>query len=771
MGKKHFLCSLFSILFLCSFAFSQTSQEENKPLIDLLEILENRYKVSFSYADETILDVHAIEPIEELSLAEALNYLQQQTGLIFTVLSSNLVTITKSQNEDKTGFTLQELQEVVVSSYLTKGISQNNNGSITLKPNQFGILPGLIEPDVLQTIQALPGIVSVDETISNINIRGGTHDQNLILWDGIKMYQSGHFFGLISAFNPYLTQQVDVSKNGTSVKYGDGVSGIIDMQNANEIQQIFEAGLGLNLINADGFVKTSLAKNIELQLSARRSVTDLLTTPTYNQYFDRVFQDTDLTNNQDNTNNTVSKDERFYFYDISAKLLFDISSKDKVRLNFLYIDNNIDYQEQSTVNNIEAASNSNLNQNNIAGGFQYTRIWSPRLVSNLQAYATKYDLHAINYDVINDQRLNQENKVIEYAIKFDTSYELSNNFKLNSGYQLFETGISNFEDVNNPEFRSFIKKVLLTHAGFSELKFLSNNSQTHIKAGARVNYFDKFNKLLIEPRLSFSQRFLSHFRVELLGELKSQSTSQIIDLQRDFLGIEKRRWILSNNEDIPIIQSQQASLGLHYTQNNWLVSAEGYYKKVEGITSRSQGFQNQFQFVNDIGEYTVTGLDLLINKRFTNSSTWLSYSFSDNNYTFTTLNNGVEFPNNVNITHAVSFGITHNIKQLKLAAGVNWHTGKPFTTTNSEQPISGNDIIYNTPNSENLTDYFRADVSATYTFKLGEKTNAVAGISLWNVTNQKNILNSYYKLENDEVLRVNNISLGLTPNASFRLSF
>ena len=98
------------------------------------------------------------------------------------------------------------MPEVIISNYLTSGILKDNTGATIIKPKSFGILPGLIEPDVLQTIQALPGILSVDETISNINVRGGTNDQNLLLWDGIKMYQSGHFFGLISAFNPYFTE-------------------------------------------------------------------------------------------------------------------------------------------------------------------------------------------------------------------------------------------------------------------------------------------------------------------------------------------------------------------------------------------------------------------------------------------------------------------------------------------------------------------------------------------------------------------------------------
>ena len=101
---------------------------------------------------------------------------------------------------------------MILYKFLTTGLIKQQDGSITLNIEDFGILPGLIEPDILQTVQALPGIKSIDETVSDINIRGGTNDQNLILWDGIKMYQSGHFFGLISAFNPHLTDKVTIIK-------------------------------------------------------------------------------------------------------------------------------------------------------------------------------------------------------------------------------------------------------------------------------------------------------------------------------------------------------------------------------------------------------------------------------------------------------------------------------------------------------------------------------------------------------------------------------
>ena len=92
--------------------------------------------------------------------------------------------------------------EVIVYKFLTTGLIKETDASITMNTAEFGILPGLIEPDILQTVQALPGIKSIDETVSDINVRGGTNDQNLILWNGIKMYQSGHFFWVDFCLQP-----------------------------------------------------------------------------------------------------------------------------------------------------------------------------------------------------------------------------------------------------------------------------------------------------------------------------------------------------------------------------------------------------------------------------------------------------------------------------------------------------------------------------------------------------------------------------------------
>lgn len=196
-----------------------------------------------------------------------------------------------SQKECET-ITMLEQEEVMnvilLQTYLVKGINKKQDWTTSIDYDQFSLLPGLIESDVLQTVQSLPSIISADETVSNLNIRGGSNDQNLILWDDIKMYQSGHFFGLISSFNPLMTQSATVINNGTDVTYTDGVSGTINMQTDKKLNSDFKGVFGVNFINAELFVDVPLGKKSSVQVGSRQSLNDYVSTPTYNVYFDRV---------------------------------------------------------------------------------------------------------------------------------------------------------------------------------------------------------------------------------------------------------------------------------------------------------------------------------------------------------------------------------------------------------------------------------------------------------------------------------------------------
>jgi hypothetical protein len=670
---------------------------------------------------------------------------------------------------------IEELREVILSNYLTSGITVKTDNSISINIKKFGILPGLIEPDVLHGIQSIPGISSVNETISTINIRGGANDQNLLIWDGIKMYHSGHFFGLISAFNPYLIDNVSIIKNGTSAQYNDAVSGTINMNSINTIEEKSFGGAGVNLLSVDAYGQIPISKKMAIQFSGRRSITDILETPTFEQYFKRAFQDSKISTQLNVNTEEVKAKSDFNFYDFNLKFLYNFNKKHKIRINLLKVENNLDYTEALNTETLDVSKTSILQQRNLAFGVQFSSNWDKKFKTLVNAYYTKYNIKASNYTLLTEQRLIQNNEVLETGIKLNTYYQLTKNTKFLTGYHFYELGISNAEDVNLPLFIRTVKNVIRNHSLFSEVNYISKNNKIFINSGLRINYIEKFGSFNAEPRIQTLYKINPNISIKVAGEFKSQNAIQVIDLQEDFLGVEKRRWVLADNEEIPILKSKQASVGFNYKKNNFFIDIEGFYKNVDGITTSNQGFQNQNQFVKTSGSYLVHGVEFLVNKKTNAYSTWLSYTYNKNNYKFNLLSPSI-FPNNLDIKHSISFGNTYTYKNLDVALGIHWRTGKPNTTPITDNPVNNSTgivtINYNTPNSDRLSNYFRADFSSTYKFNLSGKLNALAGVSLLNIFNTKNVLNTYYKVNADNTVNtINNLSIGATPNFTFRVSF
>jgi hypothetical protein len=666
----------------------------------------------------------------------------------------------------------EELNQVLINVYLTPGLQKYLDGSTVLNTKKFGILPGLIEPDVLQSIQALPGVESTNESIANINVRGGTNDQNLMIWDNIKMYHSGHFFGLISAYNPNTTNKVIVTKNGTSAEYSDGVSSTINMFTNDKVNPTFSGGAGINGINADAFLTIPLAKNLEIDLSGRRSVTDLFDTPTFTNYYKRSFQDSEI--NADNNQNNTKSD--FYFYDYTAKILFDLNEKHQFRANLIAINNELDYTEYNSNGSNSENKASTLSQKNIGYGGNWKAQWNPKFSTNLISYFSKYNIDATDYRIETDQRQTEANEVLETGLKLNAHYNATQYFNLLAGYEFNETGMLNQTTVSAPSYSSTKKDVLDKHGLFAEGEYHKNN--TYFRIGVRLNYFQKFEKILVEPRINIRQQLSSEFALKLEGEFKNQTATQIIDFEDDFLGVEKRRWVLVNNENIPIATSKQGSFGMEFNKNKLNIDLTGFYKIVDGITASNQGFYNNFQYKKAHGSYTAKGIEFLANRTSGQFSTWVSYTFSINDYQFDSFTPS-EFPNNTDIRHSASLGINYDINtNFMVSLGGIWRNGQPYTI-----PLEGNETVqngnttmvnYDSPNSQNLNAFMRLDASLSYNFNFTTGIKGILRAGVINISNEDNVINRYYKVDpNDSknTIQVNNKSLGMTPNISFRVNF
>ncbi|RRQ49794.1 TonB-dependent receptor [Maribacter algicola] len=823
------------VFFLGTFSSYGQGNQEKELLKEVLETLSERYQVQFNYESDILDNVFVERLSPNSSLGKHLQAYQLQTGLRFARVGSSIYTITKPYTicgylrdvlyrEPLEGATIMtstervvskadgsfqitvsapdeiveirflgfvtltpkaetfatgtcpiiemneeitQIDPVVLEGYLVRGIDRKGDGSTAINFSSFTALPGLIETDVLQAVQSLPGVVSVDETVSNINIRGGSHDQNLILWDGIKMYQSGHFFGLISSFNPQITKEVKVVTNGTDASYTDGVSGSIHMTTDSHLQEQFKGSLGLNFISADVFADIPVGERSSLQLAARRSLNDVFNTSIYDTYFNRVIQQTEI---EDNEENVVNSNQEFNFYDTSIRWLYHPTEKDRIRLNFIVFGNNLDFDETSSVNQESVTRGSGLVQNSVAVGLGYERTWNDTFSTTIDAYNTDYKLQGINSDVLQGQRFLQVNTVSETGIRLKGAYRW-NNFMGTMGYQAIESEVINENDIDIPRFLRRDSEVLLEHAVFLQGRYRNNNGGFTFNPGVRLNYNGKFDEFLVEPRISLRKKLGNNFHLEALGELKHQNVSQIVNFQNDFLGVERRRWQLTDNDSIPILRSKQGSLGLQFAKAGWLVDATGYVKEVEGITTQSQSFTTKYEFRKEQGSYDVLGLDMLIRKQVSNFSSWLSYSYMVNNYNFENLEES-RFPSNFDNTHSVTFGTTYSNDFLDFSAGINYRTGKPTSVPVLNNEVVDGDINFDDANNTRLPDYLRIDMSAIYKIKLIHGLNSKIGASLWNVLNKENAINDYYRLGLDNSPnQITRFALGTTLNVMVRLNF
>ena len=279
--------------------------------------------------------------------------------------------------------------------------------------------------------------------------------------------------------------------------------------------------LFINFLNASGFLDIPFNKKSSLQIAARRSLNDLVQTPTYTRYFQRITQQTEL---EDTATQEVNNNEAFRFYDTALRWLYKPTSKDQLRVNFLLINNLLSFDETLTIENTTTSRKSSISQNSIAAGIFYERQWHSNLKTEISLYETDYKLQAINANIIENQRFLQENKVSETSIKLKNTYN-KKRLNLITGYQFVESEITNLNDIDVPRFVRLNSRVIREHALFLQATYKDPSNIITLKPGLRYNYITKFKTSLLEPRLVINTQVTPRLQLLLKGEFKHQNSS------------------------------------------------------------------------------------------------------------------------------------------------------------------------------------------------------------------------------------------------------
>ncbi len=741
------------------YSFGFTAEKMENVLLDV----ESKFKIKYSYVDSLISKKKITLPKKKYSLSEINQKITDQTDLKVNKIDNRFYAISSVKTID----TLKKyyLNEIIVEGFLANGINKTNQ-MFTIFPQKVQTLPGVTDADILLSLQQLPGVKSPNETASGLHVRGGTSDQNLILWDGIRLYHPGHLFGMISGINPNVTQTVNFYNKATNPKFGERISSSIDIKTTDEIEENLKVNVGVNALNADVYIKAPLIKDkLGVQISGRKSYTQWVQTPTFNQLAEKVFQNTNFTDFNDQN--------QFEFQDYSAKLNFKPNDKSEFSLTAIYIDNNLDFKSENP--NLSLNSQKMTIQN-YGYSFNWKQKYSAKFTQNTMLFYSFYDFDyekRQQYSSSQFEAFKKLNRIIDSGAELNFSYTFRDNLNLDFGYQVLGNDISHLFNSYNQDLGidlSLKSLYNVTHVGYGYFKY--DVGKWNLNAGFRYNYFSTLKLDSFEPRILIQKRFSDSFVWQASYERKSQILSQVRESNANDLSLENYVWVLSENKDYPIQKANQFSTGFTFKKNHWLLDVDAYYKTISGITTLTFGFLNQNDGNNYKGQGLTKGVDVLLQKSAKTWKTWMTYSFLDAENKFDQVNNNAYFQINSNIQHALNFALNKKWDKYSLAVGWFWHSGKPYSELNEAGQISSF-------NTQQLPAYHRLDISGMYQFYSKKETLFKIGFSLYNAYNNRTIISKEFERTYVTISDYSNprytvqdfYSLGITPNIFLRMSF
>ncbi len=680
----------------------------------------------------------------------------------------------------------KQLKEVVVTSYITTGIDRNRDGSITLTQKPLGPIPGQTTPDILQSIQMIPGVSSLDESASGIQIHGGTSDQNLVLFDHIRVFNSGYLYGMFSRFNPYATEKAIIYKTATSAAYGDRVSGVINISTDDKVAQKVSGGIGIDGLSADGYLKIPLSQKSSLSLFARNAYLDVFEGPTYEAYEKKIFNNTGtITDSSGNPLNVNTDDDytydtsenEFRFYDLNAKYIYQPSPKDMIAISALITRNRTHF---SFVNDGETKKDS-LTTGNGGVSANWTHHTSTTQTEEITAYFSSYDSYYKNEELFGNELEETNirgNRISDFGLELKSDRTFKNNDQLTFGYQLSNTNLeidlsttNNVEPENNislPVNESNFKNVL-----FGEYTITKANSGIY-KLGLRAVHYGSLGNIYLEPRLNLELPISKSTRIRAGLERRNQPISQLIEFNQTELRLDNNIWRLSDNVNFPLLQSNQISAGLLFDKKGWTLDAEIFHKRLIGLTTYSQGFNLPQPELSE-GKSRILGMDLLVKKRIHWYRFWMGYSFNDVNFTFDAVQEN-SFSGNNDITHSFRISNSFQLKNFQLSLGWQYRTGLPVTLIESYDEET-QQVNFGPFNAGRLPNFHRLDASVAYQFELGESNSRMQlGFSLLNIYDRVVPLSIIHRTsqQNGELILeqvIHRRSLGFTPNLTLRVFF
>lgn len=688
-----------------------------------------------------------------------------------------------------------ELQEVVVAGKSYKVMNASDGiSTIQVSPAQLALLPNVGEVDIFRSLQLLPGVSGSNESSSGLYVRGGTPDQNLVLLDGMTVYNVDHFFGFFSAFNADAVKDVQLYKGAFPAKYGGRLSSVVDLTGKTGSPTKLQGNVGLNLLNARAGVQIPLFKKGSFSIHGRRSYTDIIRSGLYNDIFN-VFTQTENPPDIDGLEiNTVEPD--FYFFDLNSKLSINPTEKDVVALSFY---TGADHLVEQNEISIERGENPTIlieldvDEKNDWGnrGFsgKWSRQWDAKWYSNLLVANSNY-FSEYNRDLDIKATLVERDTVVvdrniltleDNEVK-DLTFRLDNEVQLNSKHKLEFGGLFTAAKVDYKFIRDDTLTILdLQQEANYAAAYVSDTwtpfSKLSINAGLRATYYNISQDIYWAPRFSFQYNLTDRIRIKGGYGKHYQFVNRIINENvtegsRDF-------WLLADDDLVKVSSAEHFVFGAAYETNDYIFDIEAYRKNLDNLAEFSLRFQRNDIDLNRLfflGSGYAEGIEFLLQKKKGAYTGWVTYTLARVRNNFPELNNGFEFSALHDQRHEFKTVHSYEWQNYRLAATFVYASGKPFTEPAGQYSIelldgrTFNYISVGAKNASRLPPYHRLDFSVHYVTKAG-RFDVDVGLSVFNLYDRRNVWYREYDFTETPPVISEIQYLGFTPNLSLDVKF
>lgn len=628
-------------------------------------------------------------------------------------------------------------------------------GHVTFNPSRFVDLPNYGETDVFRGLQLLPGISSFENS-SQLNVRGSSADQNLVLLDGFTLYNLDHFFGVFSALNPNVIKNIQVYRGGFDSRYGERVSAIVDIVGKTGSQTKPQFYGGVNMISANFTAEIPISQKLTVVAAARRAYTDMFSSWLADELLNDKLGQTRLPVPDAN----VITPE-FYFSDYNLKLSYKLNEQENISFS-LY--GSKDYLNSSNNNSFDRGNLDveDINEwGNYGFGTTWNKQWGPRFFSSLQighsGYFNDYQNTALidqpppdaesTPDTIVEEVVNESNRLRDYFISYRSEYTVNHRNQLEFGAAIKYHSFSFYKDASRDFIYDNLKSSAFLYSSFIQDKIrLSDN--LIVKPGLRLNYYTNSEKFYVEPRLAANYSYENGLALKLaVGKyyqfISKSGTEQDFGYNRDF-------WVLADDDVNPVVSSNHFIGGLSFETGDFYFDVEAYYKKVNGLQEyiflndrgrREPGEQPGESFSRFVeGDGKARGIDFMAKYEGANYTSWLAYSLSKSTRRFNEINGGNEIPASFDQKNEIKWTNIYSLNKWNFSAIAIYNTGKPYLESSLVDSILNSTRVYN-----RLPDYFRVDLSANYNFNI-KNVNIKPGLSVLNAFNTDNYLDAYLRV-------------------------